>query len=182
MTLTEIEKQVKEYSDARKLLRDRVENLEDEIRASKKKLIPGIRSAVESAKEKHAGLKASIEGSKDLFVQPRTLTLFGIKFGLMKQKGALSWGKGKKAAEAVVKLLKRMFPEGDGWKTYVKTTEEPMKKTLSTLTIAELKKLGVEVTNDGDAVVIEDTASEIDKLVDKLLDEKTDAEEEQEAA
>jgi len=174
-TLTEIERSAKEFSDARKVLRDRVEVLDEGIRALKKRYLPGIRSAVENAKEKQANLSDSIAGSRDLFIKPRTMTLFGIRFGIEKQKGKLEWE--KSAIPGIVKLIKKLFP--DSWETYVKVKEDPMKKTLATLPSADLKKLGIQVTETGDAVVIKPVDSEVDKLVDALLNEKKDIEEEE---
>jgi hypothetical protein len=175
-TLIEIEKSAKEFSDARKILRDRVEVLDEGIRALKKRYLPGIRSAVETAKEKQASLSASIADSKDLFIKPRTMTLFGIRFGIEKQKGKIEWEKG--GVPGIVKLVKKLFP--DSWETYIKVKEEPMKKTLATLPSADLKKLGIQVTETGDAVVIKPVDSEVDKLVDALLNEKKEIEGEEE--
>jgi isocitrate dehydrogenase len=175
-TISEISKAAKEFSDTRKVLRDRVDVLEEGIRALKKRYLPGIRSAVENAKEKQATLHAAIEVSPEHFESPRTTILFGIKFGIEKQKGKIEWDdKG-----TVVKLIKKYFP--DAWETYVKVKEDPMKKTLATLSSAELKKLGIQVTETGDAVVIRPADSEVDKLVDALLKEKKEGEEEEEAA
>ena len=173
-TLSEIEKLAKEFSEARELLKDRVTILEHNIAESKRKMLPGIRRAVEMAKERQAKLADSIEESPDLFVKPRTLTLFGIKFGIEKQKGKLEWEKG--AVPGIVKLIKKFFP--DSWETYVKVKEDPMKKTLATLPSADLKKLGIQVTETGDAVIIKPVDSEVDKLVDALLNEKKEIEEE----
>ncbi len=177
MTLTEIEKLAREFSDARKALRDRVEKLEEIIRRLKKRQLPGIRSAVEAAKEKQAKLSDAISLNPELFEKPRTMTLFGIRFGIAKQKGKLDWGKGKEAARAVVKLIKKFFP--DSWKTYVKVEEKPIKKTLAILPGGDLKKLGIQVTEAGDAVMIEPVDSEVDKLVDALLNEKKEGEEDE---
>jgi hypothetical protein len=174
MTFSEIERLAKEFSDARTALRERVEVLNEGLTALKKRYLPGIRNAVEKAKEKQANLSDAIDGSRDLFVKPRTMTLFGIKFGIEKQKGKLEWeDKG-----VVVKLIKKFFP--DSWEAYVKVKENPMKKTLATLPSADLKKLGIQVTETGDAVVIKPTDSEIDKLVDALLNEKKEEIEEEE--
>ena len=175
-TLSGIEKQVKEFSDARKVLRDRVEVLEEGIRALKKRYLPGIRSAVEKAKQEQAILMSVIDASRDLFVKPRTLTLFGIKFGIQKQKGKLEW----EDNGAVVRLIKKIFP--DSWEVYIKVKETPMKKTLATLPSSDLKRLGIQVTATGDEVLIEPADGEVDKLVDALLNEKTQTEEEAEAA
>jgi hypothetical protein len=173
-TLSEIEKLAKEFSEARKVLRDRVDVLDTGIVALKKRYLPGIRSAVDAAKEKQAVLSAAIEDNRELFVKPRTLTIFGIKFGIEKQKGKLEWDKG--AVPGIVKMIKKLFP--DSWEVYVKVKEEPMKKNLATLPSNDLKKLGIQVTDTDDAVVIKPADSEVDKLVDALLNEKKEIQEE----
>lgn len=172
-TLTDIEKMTKEFAEARKILRDRVEVLNEGMQALKKRYLPGIRKAVEDAKEKQARLTSLIDANRDLFVKPRTLTIFGIKIGIEKQKGKLEWeDKG-----IIVKLIKKLFP--DSWETYVKVAETPMKKTLATLQISDLKKCGIQVKETGDAVIIKPADSEVDKLVDALLNEKKKEEEEE---
>jgi len=171
MNLSEIEKLAKEFSDARTVLRDRVEVLEEGMRALKKRYLPGIRNAVERAKEIRAKFADAINDSPVLFLKPRTMTLFGIRFGIEKQKGKLEW----EDKNVVIKLIKKLFP--DSWETYVKVKEDPMKKTLGTLPSADLKKLSIQVTETGDAVVIKPVDSEVDKLVDALLNEKKNEEE-----
>jgi hypothetical protein len=173
-TLSEIEKLAKEFSEARKVLRDRVDVLDTGIVALKKRYLPGIRSAVDAAKEKQAVLSAAIEDNRGLFVKPRTLTLFGIRFGIQKGKGKLQWD--KDAAPGIIKLIKRSYEET--WETYIKIKETLIKKTLSTLSSAELRKLGIQVVDSGDSVFIEPTDSEVDKLVDALLNEKKEIQEE----
>ncbi len=174
MTLSEIERLAKDFSDARNSLRERVDVLNEGMTALKKRYLPAIRKAVESAKERQANLSDAITDSPDLFIKPRTMTLFGIRFGIEKQKGKIEWA--KDAVPGIVKLLKKLFP--DSWETYVKVDEKPMKKTLATLPSADLKKLGIQVTETGDAVMIKPVDSEVDKLVDALLNEKKETDEE----
>lgn len=174
-SVMKIEILAKEFSDARTDLRGRVEVLEEGMRALKKRYLPGIRAAVEKAKEKQAALVDAIDQSRDLFVKPRTMTLFGIRFGIEKQKGKIEWA--KEATAGIVKMIKKIFP--DSWETYVKVKETPMKKTLATLPSQDLKKLGIQVTETDDAVFIKPVDSEVDKLVDALLNDKKEEEEEE---
>jgi hypothetical protein len=171
-TMTDITALVKEYSDHRKILRERVDKLEEETAALKRRLLPGIRSAVELAKGTQAKLTSLIDERRDLFEKPRTQTLFGIRFGIQKQKGKLAWAD----KDSVVKLVKKMFPMS--WSTYIKITETPKKAALSTLSIVDLKKLSIEVEETGDEVFIEPTDAKVDKFVEALLREKTESEDE----
>jgi hypothetical protein len=171
-TLNEIEQLSKTFAAHRNELADVVGALTEAIEALKRKHLPVIKRRVEAAAEARAALKAALEDSAGLFVKPRTLILHGIKVGFQKGKGKIEW----EDADQVVKLIKKHFPEQAD--VLILTKEKPAKEALEQLTAAELKKLGIEVADSGDVVVIKDTASDIDKLVTALL---KDAAEEVEA-
>ncbi len=173
MTIAELEKLTKSFSEARQALAGRVQTIEDEIARAKRKYLPLIRSAVEVVAERQAALKAAIEESPELFVKPRTIIFHGIKVGFQKRKGKIEW----EDDSQVVKMLKKHFPET--WETYVKITEKPLKSAIETLSVVELKKLGITAEETGDAILIKSTDSEIDKFVNALL---KDEELEKEAA
>lgn len=168
MTLQEIEKLTKDYADAREALAQRVQGLEDEINTLKRKALPFIRKSVEATAQRKAKLAVAIDESPELFMDPRTVTFHGIKVGLQKGKGKIEWVDD----EQVVKLIRKHFPEQAD--LLIKTTDKPVKKALTQLTVAELKKLGIEVEETGDQVVIKSTDSEIDKLVNALLKDSED--------
>lgn len=171
-TLGEIEILTKDFSAARGTLRDRVQNLDDEIAALKRKYLPGIRKAVEAATEKHSLLKAAIEEAPSLFEKPRTYIFHGVKVGYQKQKGTVKID--KKDYDRVVKLIKKHFP--DTWGIYVEVKEKPLSSTLQQLSVQDLKKLGITVSDTGDAILIKSTDSEIDKLVNALLKDEEEVE------
>jgi 5-enolpyruvylshikimate-3-phosphate synthase len=165
MIMDDIMKRTGEYAESRTVLAGRVQRLNDEIEAAKRKLLPGIKKAVEVAAEKKAALKNAIEEGAGLFVKPRTVVLYGVKVGLEKGKGKIDW----EDDDQVVKLIKRHY--ADQADVLIKTTEKPIKKALSALSVAELKKLGVTVEETGDQVIIKGTDSDVDKLVKALLRE-----------
>ncbi len=162
-TLGDIERLTREFADARERLSGTVRTLEDRIEALKRQYLPGIRKQVGLAREKKSVLAAAIGDSPELFVKPRTVVISGIKIGFEKGKGSLGW----ESDEVVVKLIRKHFP-GDA-DILIKTKETPLKKALSALSVADLKKIGVTVEETGDVVVIRPTDSEVDKLVDALL-------------
>ncbi len=170
-TLTEIERATREYAAARNVVSERVQRLNDEIEALKRRFLPGIKSAVQTAIERQASLKAEIEESPELFKKPRTVPFHGIKVGYQKQKGKVEW----EDSSFVVLRLKKLFP--DNWQDYVKITEKPVKSALSELSVAELKKIGVTAEETGDVVLIKPTDSDIDKIVAALLKEEEIGEE-----
>lgn len=158
-TLTE------DFAGARTKLAERITSLSDELAAVKKRHIGLIRKAVQVAKEKQALLAAALEEAPELFVKPRTVIISGIKVGYQKGKGEIEW----EDDDQVVRLIRKHFPEQED--VLIKTTEKPLKKALSQLTVAELKKLGITVEDTGDHILVKPTDSDVDKYVNMLLKE-----------
>ena len=171
-TLGEIERLTKDYADWREQLSNAVRALEDEIGAVKRKYMPSIKKKVAAVTERQANLKAVLEDSAGLFVKPRTLILHGVKVGFQKAKGKISW----EDDDQVIRLIKKHFPEQAD--VLIKITEKPVKDALGQLSAAELKRIGITVSETGDVVVIKSTDSEIDKLVEALLKDDDQAESE----
>jgi len=154
------------YSNVRKLVATRLTHLQEEQRISHKRLIGGIKSAVAEAKDIQAKLTAAIDERRDLFVQPRTWTLHGIKLGLRKGSGKMKWPK----VEALLALIKKNFSPAT-CEGLIKQVEQPNKDALKELPALVLKKLGVEIEGTGDCVFVKPTDGEVDKLVEHLLGE-----------
>ncbi|MDF1486722.1 hypothetical protein PY257_16355, partial [Ramlibacter sp. H39-3-26] len=55
-----------------------------------------------------------------------------------------------------------------------KTTQRPVKDALAQLPAADLKKLGISITDAEDEVIVRAVDSEVDKLVDALLKQAGD--------
>ncbi len=162
-TLTEIEKLAKELSDARNLLREGMAQIEEEMAAVKKRYLPAIRRSVEKAAGWHQRLHSAVSESPEFFQKPKTVIFHGIRLGYMKSKGEIVW----EDTDQVVKLIKKHFP--DQAETLIQVTEKPLKTALAQLSVADLKKIGVTVSDTSDEVVIKPTDSEIDKLINALL-------------
>lgn len=151
------------YADRRAALGERVNKLVHEQRMAEARALPGIKQAAAAAKDAEAALKAAIDANAAEFVKPRTRTFSGIKVGLQKLPGKLTFGDPAK----VVALIKKLFPERQ--QLLIKTTETPVKDALSKLSGDELKRLGCSVGQDTDEVVVKPTDSEIEKVVAALL-------------
>ena len=108
-------------------------------------------------------LRAAVDASRDLFEKPRSRVLHGLKVGLRKQPGKLTWPD----AAHVVKLIRRHRPEDAD--ALVRVTEAPVREALKQLPARELKRLGVEITEASDAVEVRATDSDVDKWVDAML-------------
>ncbi len=169
--LADLERLTKDYAGNRSILVERVQKLNDEIEAAKRKLLPGIKSAVCAVKEFEAVLRDAVEKSPELFVKPRTIIFHGVKIGFEKGKGKIDLGE----IGTVIKLIRKHFP--DQADVLIKVKETPVKKALSLLSAADLKKLGITVIETGDVVIIKPADSDVDKIVNALLGEKEEAEE-----
>ncbi len=164
-TIRDIEALTKRYADARGLLSDTVAACNFERDQVARNYLPRMKQQAAKAKEIAAELKAAIEASPALFQKPRTQIFHGVKIGFRKATGKIEFDD----AGHVVKLIRKHFP--DQFDVLVKTTETPIKKALENLSVSELKKLGIEVAETGDVVLIKDTASDVDKLVAAFLEE-----------
>lgn len=170
MTIAEIEALARGFAMARANLADRVAVLEAETARTRRRLMPGIRSAASVAARGYDALYAAIDDSRDLFARPRSVVVDGIRLGLQKGKGRLEWDD-----DAVVcRLIRRHL--SDRAELLIQTIERPSRAALARLPAAELKRLGVIVTDAGDQVLIKPADSAIDKLVAALL---ADAEEDE---
>ncbi|AQW30515.1 host-nuclease inhibitor Gam family protein [Ralstonia syzygii subsp. celebesensis] len=168
-TLASIETSAKTYAEARASLAEIVAAMNDGIEALKREHLPALKRAVTRAAARHDELKALIDDAPDLFVKPRTIIFHGVKLGYQKGKGGIAFDD----ATQVVKLIRRHLPEQADVLIAVK--EAPAKDALAQLSAADLKRIGCTVIETGDAVVIKPTDSEVDKMVDALLKDATEA-------
>lgn len=178
MSIEAIEQLAKDYSRARAVLSDRVKALHDEIADAKRRKVPGIKSAASDAKDAHLQLIAAVKEHRALFDKPKSRVLHGVKLGLRKGPGVLSFG----SVPQLIGLIRKHM--ADKFDVLVKTKELPNKAAIQRLPASDLKKLGCTITHTGDEVFATSTDSEVDKLVSALLDE-SDADsddDEQEAA
>lgn len=164
MTLGDIENRAKNYRSARDLLGDRVRKLEDDMEQLRRQAEPMIRSALQAAKAAESELVSGIECAPGLFKKPRTHVFHGVRVGIEKGKGKLEIAD----EEKTIRLIRKLLPEEQA-ELLIKVTERVVKKSAQSLTSAELKKLGMEISAASDAVVVRPVDSELDKMLDALL-------------
>ena len=165
VALNEIDLLAKQYAHARAIIAKRLEVYDDQIRATQRRFVPGIKSATDEAAGLQAQLVAAIEARPELFVKPRTLTLHGIKLGFQKGKGGIS----TESTEKAVDKIKQHF--GDEAEAYLILKEPPRVAALLGLDVKTLKSLGFTVDDTGDSVFVKAADSEVDKLVARILKE-----------
>ncbi|MBN8714406.1 MAG: hypothetical protein J0H50_10615 [Xanthomonadales bacterium] len=166
MQMQEIESRAKVFASARDELASRLQDLRDEQESAKRRRIQGIKNSLARFTAAHGELKEAIEVSKDEFKSPKTRVLHGIKVGWMKQRGKLEIGD----ADNVVRLIRKLLP--DQAETLIKTTDKPVAAALSNLAAGDLKRLGVRIADDIDAVVLKPVDGELDKLIAALINDE----------
>lgn len=168
ITLADIDQLTRAYAGAHDTLTERVRSLETEIDDLKRRRLAGIRSAAAKTADARAALSAAIEAAPELFERPRTLTIYGVKVGLQKGKGELRFA----SQEQVIRLIRRHLADQED--QLIAVRESVVKTALAKLSASELRKIGCEIVETGDQVVIRSTASDIDKFVDALLAESAE--------
>lgn len=166
-----LEDLTRDFSRKRDLLAQRMQTLEEETRAVQRRKLPGIKSALASAQDAQAALAAFVDSNRSFFDKPKTVTIDGIRVGLMKSKGRISWD----SPEQVVALIRKKLP--DQADALIRITEAPARGALNNLSAAELKAIGCRIEEAGEQVVIKPQDSELDKLVDRLLGDLPELEE-----
>lgn len=161
--MKDIEKLTRSYAAEASVLRQLLADLLAEIAVSKRRAMRPIRTAVERTANAKNALYAALKGAAELFVKPRSVVIDGVKVGFQKQIGTITWDDD----EAVCKLIRKHIPEQAD--VLIVTTERPSRKAMANLPVADIKRIGATVTADSDSVVIKDTASDVEKLVEALL-------------
>jgi hypothetical protein len=161
-------KKTEAYANSYGLLKQALDELNEEVLRIKKRHMPFIKKYVDRLSSDHANLKTAIEAAPEFFVKPRTLNFFGIKIGFQKGRGGIAF----EDAGRVVTLIKKHFP--DQAEQLVVVKETPAKDVLAQLSAQDLKKLGCHIVDADDQVVIKSTLSDIEKMVETLLKEADD--------
>lgn len=167
-TMAQIEDAAKRYAAARGILAEICGAFNLDLVQAKAKYVGKLKRAVAVAKEREAELAGMLEESGELFVRPKTVVFHGVKVGFQKAKGKLEFDD----PDQVLKLIRKHFPEQAD--VLINTKETPAKEALAQLSAAELKRLGITVVDSGDQVVIKDTTSEVDKMVEALLKDEAE--------
>ncbi len=167
-SLGEIETAARKFAAARQELSDLVGELNEKIEALKRQRLTDIKRAVAKAAEHHTKVHDLVEGAPELFKKPRTLVLHGIKVGFQKGKGGISFSDPERVCELI---RKHLAEQAD---TLIRKVESPNKEALGLLPVADLKRIGCNVTEADDQVVIKATDSDVDKIVTALLANATE--------
>lgn len=166
MDIETIEKKAQRYARAREELAELIAQMRAEQDEVKRRYMTPIRRTVAKAKERREVLYDDVQFSPELFTRPKSRVLHGIRVGWRKAKGKLSW---KDGAKVIQRIRDQMAGEAE---PYIRIKEEPDKTQLAKLPASVLKRFGVEVTADQDVPIVEPTDTEVDKIVDALIEDK----------
>jgi hypothetical protein len=167
VSIEQIEKKAQRYARAREELAELIAQMRAEQDEVKRRYMTPIRRTVAKAKERRESLYTEVEVSPDLFTKPKSRILHGIRVGWRKAKGKLTF---PDAAKLIAKI-KQVVPPGEQ-ERLIKVEEKPVRAELNKLDAGTLKKLGVEVTADQDVPIVEPTDTEVDRIVDALIDDE----------
>lgn len=165
-SMTEIEEQTRAYSNARAILKGRVQAMQRQVDQVRDQFINEIRAAVQQVADAHGVLKSTLDDAAELFEKPKTRTFSGVKVGYVKQRGKVDIADEAKTIDRIRKQL----PEEQA-ELLIRSKESVHKPSVYDLTAADLKRLGISITDDEEIPVIKPVDTEVDKLVDALLAE-----------
>lgn len=153
----------------RDLLSDELARMNAKIERAKMAHIDTIRDLAAAAAQTTDELLDLVEDEDALFEVQRSMTIHGIKCGWRKARGKVEYDDEAK----VVMRIEQTFQDDIG--VLIKTTRKPNKSALLKLAASDLKRLGVEVSGAGDETFVSDTATDIDKMVDRIINEASGA-------
>lgn len=164
-SMQDLERRVQDYADTLAEYNALTAQVRDEIKQVTARHMAAIRCLFNGLKDRQADICDEIRAHPELFQKPKTRVIHGIKLGLRKRKGRLVI----RDAAKTVYWIKALYQDDIG--VLIKTTETPLKSGLEKLPAKDLKRLGVEVTDDSDEVVFVAATDEFDDLIDFLIAE-----------
>ncbi len=170
--MTELEKlqtaalHLSHYTDE---LRAELLLLDAELTAAKNAHMLSIRALTRKVIKAQATLAEGIKAQPALFEKPRTFIVEGIKFGLRKQVGKMDWADDVQ----LVQRLDELFAKGEvslvQYEQAIETRYAVVAKGLEKLDAKTLKRLGVTVEADSDAVEIKSVDGDVEKMVKAVI-------------
>lgn len=121
---------------------------------------------------RRAALKAAIATAPELFKRPRTYTFDGIKVGYQKQKGKIVI---QDEVDTVDKIIKYFGEKKAVQYLHVVTSVD--KTACNDMPADTMKKLGIQLTADTDAIIIKPEQSALEKQIAVLVAEDQTAKE-----
>lgn len=173
-TLEDLQRRATVLSQTRDRLRDLLATMQAGIDTVKNGSLPDIRRVARTIARQHTKLADLIAANTDLFVKPRSYVQDGLKFGMQKQKGKLTWDDDEKLCARIRKLVDEGALTAEQAELCVRSKETPVAAALEKLDAKLIKRLGISVGADTDAPLIKSVDSEVEKAVNAVLRAATD--------
>jgi hypothetical protein len=172
-TQADLQKRAQALSQTRDTLAALLRTLHAGMDALKQDAMPDIRRTARKVAEEHNKLKGLIEAHPALFAKPRTHVIAGLKYGLQKQRGRIEWGDDEQLCQRILRLCAAGDIPAEQADMLIARTARPVAGALEKLDAKLLKRLGVTVTADTDAVLIKSVDSEVEKAVNAIIRDVT---------
>ncbi|MFV0678972.1 hypothetical protein [Ottowia sp.] len=166
-------KKAADYAAQRDKLAALVQAMKDEMSTIERGAMPDILRAARRISALHNDLAGQISASPECFDKPRTLVVDGLKFGLQKQKGSITWDSDEQLIKRADGLLDKGVISGDEYGALIRTERRVNAAALALLDGGTLKRLGASVASDTDAVLIKSTDGAVQKMVAAIVREAT---------
>lgn len=159
----------KALADAREALGEVVTEIRQLQRGAVKARLRVLKhraAAVSALKEE---LYSAVESAPALFESPRTRAIDGIKVGFRKPPGRIDGADDPAQLERVFERIRKHLPEMAD--SLIRSKSTLNKNALKQLDAKQLARIGLSVTQVDDEVVLQAASSDLDKLVDTLIED-----------
>ncbi|HET8898424.1 MAG TPA: host-nuclease inhibitor Gam family protein [Rhodanobacteraceae bacterium] len=172
--LDSVEQCAANYRAARDDLRTLGTDANSALERIKQAHLPALRQAVAAVAQAESALRDAIEASPaELWTKARTRTLHGVRVGWTKQRGKVEMVEEARTIARIRELLPL-----DQAALLIRVREAVHKPAVYDLTAADLRRLGIRISDDTDAVVVKDLTSELDRAIEALLAQAAQVDEE----
>ncbi len=169
--LENMRKRAADYAALRDKLAAQVQAMKDEVSTIERASMPDILRTGRKIAALHSELVEFITDHPDCFVKPRTVVVDGLKFGLQKQRGKMTWDSDEGLCQRIDKLAAEGALTHEQAVMLVVNQPRPVAAALEQLDGKLLKRLGVTVTADTDAPLIKSVDGDVEKVVAAIVRE-----------
>ena len=169
-TLTEIETLCRRYAEELNALDALTERIQYARRKAVHDKLQALKQCVSRVSACKDEITDALASAPALFEKPRTRSFDGIKVGFRKQKGKVVLDD----EPATILRIRERLPVEQA-ELLIRIKESVVKEAVNDLTAADLKRLGIRLTQDTDEPVINAARTDLDKLVDALLEDGAEA-------
>jgi hypothetical protein len=167
LSLADIERLTKTYADRHEELTKLVGELNGALDLVKREYLSSLKQTVGRTAERYDALRAAIEGAPGLFERPRSYIFHGVRVGWQKLKGSIVVPDPERTVELIERHLAPLAA------TLIRVIREPDKRAIADLSVSDARKIGCEIIDARDVVLIKPANSDVDKIVSALLKEAT---------